>query len=288
MDKAICSRCKVKKEKSTENFHFRNDTKSFRRMCKTCMKNKTFKRIKSKTYYYEDMLEIFKRNGLTPLMEKHDNAIPVKQRIDSIDSDGYKVRATIDKLKSRQDKPRPFSSHNPHTIENIQKFINDNDLGFIVISDKFVKNSSSIKMICPKGHLFGVAWSDFKRRKRCTKCYCSQGEEKIQEWLMSEGITFKTEYTFDDLRGEKNQPLRYDFAVFENNGLSALIEYDGELHFKVSRYSKKKEDNLKRLKKIQAYDARKNKYAEDNKINLLRIPYTEYDNIEEILTTHLL
>lgn len=346
MDKAICSRCKVKKEKSTENFHFRNDTKSFRRMCKTCMKNKTIKRIKSKTYYYEDMLEIFKRNGLTPLMEKHDNAIPVKQRIDSIDSDGYKVRATIDKLKSRQDKPRPFSSHNPHTIENIKKFIDVNNLNITLLSDFFLGNQEKLVMLCSKGHEFNTRWSDFKRRKRCTKCSAivrrtdrsfreevrkisdgeyvfiddfvnvdvsirvkhvtcgnvykvtpyhfinreqrcprcqeSKGERRIQKFLTRHNIKHYREYSFDDCKLEL--PLRFDFAIKEKSGIRLLIEFDGRQHFEAVTFY----GGVRYLKLTQKRDRIKNDYAKENNIPLLRIPYTEYDNIEEILTTHLL
>ena len=37
------------------------------------------------------------------------------------------------------------------------------------------------------------------------------------------------------------------------------------------------------MKKRVKHDNMKNKYCEDNSINLLRIPYTEFENIENIL-----
>jgi hypothetical protein len=43
----------------------------------------------------------------------------------------------------------------------------------------------------------------------------------------------------------------------------------------------------KQFKATQINDAIKNKYAADNNIPLLRIPYTEFKNIETILTVFL-
>jgi len=42
-----------------------------------------------------------------------------------------------------------------------------------------------------------------------------------------------------------------------------------------------------RYKKQCIHDILKNKYAMDNNINILRIPYWEYNNIEEILNNYL-
>ena len=55
--------------------------------------------------------------------------------------------------------------------------------------------------------------------------------------------------------------------------LNILVEYDGEHHFK-------KINTLRN-------DFIKNNYAFENKIPLLRIPYTNYDNIEDIITNFI-
>lgn len=41
------------------------------------------------------------------------------------------------------------------------------------------------------------------------------------------------------------------------------------------------------FEKIKIRDAIKNKYCEDNRIKLIRIPYTEFKNIEIILSQEL-
>lgn len=44
---------------------------------------------------------------------------------------------------------------------------------------------------------------------------------------------------------------------------------------------------MENFKTVQYHDAIKNKYCEDNNIKLLRIPYWDFDNIEEILKKEL-
>lgn len=235
---------------------------------------------------YETTKQLFVRCGLTPIFEKFEGTISPLKKLDALTKEGYKVQGCADKLKIGK-VPMPFSKYNPYSIDNIQKFINDNDLGMVLLSSEYKNNQERLEMVCSKGHYFNVPWADFQSRKRCTKCYYSKGEEKIESWLASENIKYKIEFTFSDLRGEGNQPLRYDFAVFENGELKMLIEYDGELHFEPARYSKRKGENLIKLNRTKKYDDMKNDYAKRKNIKLLRIPYTQYENIEKILATHL-
>lgn len=115
----------------------------------------------------------------------------------------------------------------------------------------------------------------------CPTCGLSKGEQKIQEYLVKNNISFISEYIFNDLLSDKGFPLRFDFAIFNEKKLVALIEYDGEFHF-FKKY--KTQDFDKQLK----HDAMKNKYCADKKINLIRIPYSDIDNITEILNEKLL
>ena len=118
--------------------------------------------------------------------------------------------------------------------------------------------------------------------QRCPKCNESKGERAIREFLSLNNIEFKQEYSFEDCRNEL--PLRFDFAVFDFNNLKMLIEYDGRQHFESEEFYGGKEE----LEIVKKRDKIKNNYTKNKNIKLLRIPYTEYDDIEEILTTHLL
>lgn len=102
----------------------------------------------------------------------------------------------------------------------------------------------------------------------------SKGEEKITSLLRQARIPFKREVTFYDLKRKDN--LRFDFAIYKNNQLIGIIEYDGEQHFhQVKHFQKTKKD----FQKTQEYDRIKNSYCLARNIPLYRIPYTEIDNI---------
>ena len=65
-------------------------------------------------------------------------------------------------------------------------------------------------------------------------CLSSLGEAEIEAILQENNINYSTQYTFSDLRGPKGGLLRFDFAIFENNKLSRLIEFQGEQHYEYS------------------------------------------------------
>ena len=58
------------------------------------------------------------------------------------------------------------------------------------------------------------------------------------------------------------------------------IEFDGQQHYQ-NKYG------LDSLKVTQYHDKIKNDYCKDNNIKLLRIKYTEFNNIENILIKEL-
>ena len=50
----------------------------------------------------------------------------------------------------------------------------------------------------------------------------SQGEIKIEEVLTKAGLVFEEEYSFPDLLSSSGHPLRFDFAVFDDDHESLL------------------------------------------------------------------
>lgn len=72
------------------------------------------------------------------------------------------------------------------------------------------------------------------RTGNTTSCGCrkiSVGETHIEEYLLKKNIFYKKQYKFPDLKGFKNGTLFFDFAVFHNNELKFLIEYQGKQHY---------------------------------------------------------
>lgn len=130
------------------------------------------------------------------------------------------------------------------------------------------------------GHTWKIAPSNFLSGRRCPQCNESKGEQVIREYFEYQKVPFIREYSFDKLVGVGGEPLRFDFAVFKNNDLQFLIEYDGEFHFEKQYKGDSFED-------LQVHDSRKNQYCKSNNIPLLRIPYWKFDNIEHVLTEWL-
>lgn len=60
----------------------------------------------------------------------------------------------------------------------------------------------------------------------------SRGEIKICDILDNAGLEYVEEYSFSDLIAPSGRPLRFDFAVFDDNGdIDFLIEFQGIQHY---------------------------------------------------------
>lgn len=100
----------------------------------------------------------------------------------------------------------------------------------------------------------------------------SRGEIKIHEILEEAGLNFVEEYSFPDLISTSGRPLRFDFAVFDDDDeLQFLIEYQGIQHYQ----AKSKFGGYSGLKKQQFNDFKKREYCFKHNIILIAIPYTD-------------
>ena len=114
-----------------------------------------------------------------------------------------------------------------------------------------------------------------------TSCGCirSKGEFAISTYLKNNNINFIKEKIFEDCKDK--QPLKFDFYLPDYN---LLIEYDGEQHFQAVCFGNKtKEKAEEDLKKQQYHDKLKNDYCIKNNIELLRISFKDFKNIEKII-----
>lgn len=100
-------------------------------------------------------------------------------------------------------------------------------------------------------------------------CICSYGEYVIKMMLDDHHITYKQQFYFDDLVGIHGRYLRFDFAIFDENKLKYLIEYDGRQH---KDGPEAKWTQSYTLEDIIEHDGRKNKYCIAHNIPLIRIP----------------
>ena len=105
----------------------------------------------------------------------------------------------------------------------------------------------------------------------------SRGEIKICEILDAAGLNYQEEYSFPDLVAESGRPLRFDFAVFDDDGnIDFLIEFQGIQHYE----AKSKFGGAKGLYRQKHNDQKKRNYCLTYGYTLVTIPYWEESFID--------
>mgnify|MGYP002621927752 CR=1 FL=1 len=141
--------------------------------------------------------------------------------------------------------------------------------------------TKNLEVVCPEcKEVFITSLRNFCQHggQLCNKCskMHSYGEHVIKTCLDKYNIRYEQEKWFSDCRDVK--PLRFDFFLIDYN---KCIEFDGSQHYI------EKDGFSGSLEYVQLHDTIKNRYCEDNNIALLRIPYWETKNIEQILIENL-
>jgi len=137
--------------------------------------------------------------------------------------------------------------------------------------NKNYKNTyMKVSVICPKHGEFKSKINSLLSGVGCPKCNESRGERKIRQYLEKNNINYI--YQCPIKIKNRKKPLYFDFYLPEHK---IAIEFDGIFHYK---------DHYKQSLEIQKErDKLKNQYCQENNIKLIRIPYWEYNNIENIL-----
>lgn len=159
-------------------------------------------------------------------------------------------------------------------VEKIRKVHGDE---YKVLS-KYI--SGSIKVLIEHndcGYRWEVYPYNLLRGHGCPKCKSSSvAEDRVYDYLRKKNIKFKHQVAFSDCRNEL--PLPFDFQILVGPKYF-LLELDGQQHHEAIEYWGGEE----MLKYVQRNDSIKNEYCRKRNIKLIRIPYWEFDNLEEIL-----
>lgn len=109
----------------------------------------------------------------------------------------------------------------------------------------------------------------------CPHCNCrSHGEDKVIGYLKKLGIKYKKQVKFKKCKHKSY--LFFDFYLVD---YEALIEYDGEQHFRANDLM----GGEKTFKQRLIRDAIKNKFCANNGLPLLRISYKQYNKINDLI-----
>lgn len=145
----------------------------------------------------------------------------------------------------------------------------------------YINSKTNLLITCKKHGEFKVnPCNHLSKKQGCPVCKESKGEQKISDVLNKMNILFIRQKTFDDCKGKKRK-LPFDFYLLD---YIACVEYDGRQHFEiVNAFGGELE-----FSDIQRNDKIKNEFLKNNNINLLRISYCQYNNIENILKEKIL
>ena len=126
---------------------------------------------------------------------------------------------------------------------------------------------------CSCGKQLKLSSHEFGRTRSCGCVKESLGEKRIREILEEQEIDFQTQYKFKDCTLTRELP--FDFAIFKNEALYCLIEYNGQQHYETTGGW----NNEERFKEQQVRDSIKQSYCAKCGIKLVIIPYWEYEDI---------
>lgn len=138
------------------------------------------------------------------------------------------------------------------------------------------KHSSVIwECQCDCGNIH-MASAELLLAGKVSSCGCihSKGNQKIKNLLQNNQLPFIAEYPVRI----NNKNYYYDFALLKDEKIICFIEYDGILHFPQDSYHGW--NNKENWEKTQQNDIIKNNYAFEKNIPLIRIPYTDFNQID--------
>lgn len=109
----------------------------------------------------------------------------------------------------------------------------------------------------------------------------SKGEREVQQVLYYHEVRYFRETCFNDCRGGiHNKTLPFDFSIYKDGKLVALIEYQGSQHF-VDTFG------MADYAKTIANDEIKRNYCKEKGIPLLEVPYWKFKEIDSLVVGFL-
>lgn len=189
---------------------------------------------------------------------------------------------TLHNLKNGTGCPNCFSKTrgkaNIISYEERLKYVKSFGYNILTPKEDYINGENKVKLQCSKGHIYEAKLHDFYIGNRCPICRESKGERKIKQFLDLNNIEYYKQYKFKNCKFKRQLP--FDFYLPNYN---LLIEYDGKQHYIISSFY----GGIDSFIDTKIRDTIKNLYCKDNNIKLLRIPYWEFNNIENILSNNL-
>ena len=245
------------------------------RRCPICHYDKV---AKARRLSYDEVKEFVEKQGYTLLSKTY---VKAKDKLTFMCPEGHIFEMTFCNFKTGNRCPQCYLLSKKEDYRIIESYVLK--FGYKLISREYVDKRCILELECPEGHVFKMRSDQFKEGKRCPICKKSKGETKVANVLDILSVEYERQYVFEDCRDKL--PLPFDFYIEK---YCLIIEYDGQQHFEPVDFAGKGEEwSIQNMKETQRRDAIKNQYCEDNNINILRIPYWEFDDIEKLIKDKL-
>ena len=164
--------------------------------------------------------------------------------------------------------------------ETVIDIVESKNNNILLNPDEYVRAiENNLRIQCGScGNIFTVSLNNFQKNYtgKCQDCNeNSFGEAIIHDLLNKYSIEHVRQKRFNDCRDKNTLP--FDFYLTKHN---IIIEFDGQHHF----YPVFGDEAFRNT---QIHDSIKDKYCLDHGIHIVRIPYWEIRNIEQILIKEL-
>lgn len=222
------------------------------------------------TYSYEEVKSFIESNDyklLSSKMEYSNSHSDIEIQCNS----GHVYYTKFYSFKRRH--KCPYCAERKLNFDMVNNYIMER--GYVVLSHVYKNNHEPLTLKCPVGHIFNMSYNKFQNGCRCTKCASSNGEKEVAKVLDSLHIKYVEQYRFKDCVGD-SRTLPFDFYIKE---YETCIEFDGIQHYKPVEFFGGEEG----FNTTTKYDTIKNNYCYRKNINLIRISYQDFNNIEKII-----
>jgi len=140
----------------------------------------------------------------------------------------------------------------------------------------FLDSRSKVMVTCKNHGDFPISPNHHLRGRGCPNCKKSFGEMRILNYLKIKDIDYVQQKYFKNLVNIAGKYLFFDFYLPQIN---ICIEYDGQQHFgPISKFG-----GINAFEKLALHDSIKNEFCQKNNIKIIRIKYTNFNEIEKIL-----
>lgn len=236
--------------------------------CKNCESEKKSNSAvrhlkKDKTFYYERMKKYCEDHGGKLISKEYTKAKDIYE-IQCGNPDHPHFFTSYDSLVN---KPQwcPYCSGRKGNFEEEIKEIIESKNGELL--SPYINSETHLLVKCKEhNYEWDITSANLKKGRWCPICSLPFSEKVVYDYLVNKGFNVKVQYTFDDLVGEDGDKLKYDFGILDSKGmLIQILEVDDCEHW----YNHKSPRRLK----ARMYDEIKDKYCDNNNIELHRMVY---------------